>query len=86
MLEVLPYLVQLAVSDHQLWWRLGTAVILMFASKAAGKDTSLYRETSIVWVRTLVMHAMSKNASWIKNWGLREGEMVSVYEEKRGQA
>jgi hypothetical protein len=52
MLEVLPYLVQLAVSDHQLWWRLGTAVILMFASKAAGEDTSQYITTPTTCART----------------------------------
>lgn len=36
LLDVLPYLVRLAVADRQLWWRLGIAVLLMLASKAAG--------------------------------------------------
>lgn len=37
LLDVLPYLVRLAVADRQLWWRLGIAVLLMLASKAAGE-------------------------------------------------
>ena len=36
LLDIMPYLVKLATSDRQLWWRLGSAVLLMFASKAAG--------------------------------------------------
>lgn len=35
--HVLPYLTKLAVSDAQLYWRLGLAFALMIASKAAGK-------------------------------------------------
>lgn len=35
--DVLPYLTKLAVSDAQLYWRLGLAFLLMVASKAAGK-------------------------------------------------
>lgn len=34
--DVLPYLTKLAVSDAQLYWRLGLAFVLMIASKAAG--------------------------------------------------
>lgn len=36
LLHVLPYLTKLAVSDAQLYWRLGLAFTLMIASKAAG--------------------------------------------------
>ena len=36
LLDVLPYLTKLAVSDAQLYWRLGLAFVLMIASKAAG--------------------------------------------------
>ena len=36
LLHVLPYLTKLAVSDAQLYWRLGLAFVLMIASKAAG--------------------------------------------------
>lgn len=36
--HVLPYLTKLAVSDAQLYWRLGLAFTLMIASKAAGTD------------------------------------------------
>jgi len=39
LLDVMPYLVKLATSDRQLWWRLGGAVLLMFVSKAAGEPT-----------------------------------------------
>ena len=35
--HVLPYLTKLAVSDAQLYWRLGLAFALMIASKAAGE-------------------------------------------------
>lgn len=38
LLHVLPYLTKLAVSDAQLYWRLGLAFTLMIASKAAGTD------------------------------------------------
>ena len=38
LLHVLPYLTKLAVSDAQLYWRLGLAFALMIASKAAGTD------------------------------------------------
>lgn len=41
LLDVLPYLTKLAVSDAQLYWRLGLAFVLMLASKAAGTRTSL---------------------------------------------
>lgn len=34
--HVLPYLTKLAVSDAQLYWRLGLAFVLMISSKAAG--------------------------------------------------
>ena len=36
LVDIMPYLMKLATSDRQLWWRLGSAVLLMFASKAAG--------------------------------------------------
>ena len=36
LVDIMPYLLKLATSDRQLWWRLGSAVLLMFASKAAG--------------------------------------------------
>ncbi len=39
LLDVMPYLLKLATSDRQLWWRLGGAVLLMFVSKAAGEPT-----------------------------------------------
>ena len=38
LLHVLPYLTKLAMSDAQLYWRLGLAFVLMIASKAAGTD------------------------------------------------
>ena len=34
--QVLPYLLRLAVSDPQLYWRLGTALVMMVVSKSAG--------------------------------------------------
>ncbi len=37
--HVLPYLTKLAVSDAQLYWRLGLAFALMIASKAAGQTS-----------------------------------------------
>ena len=46
LLHVLPYLTKLAVSDAQLYWRLGLAFTLMIASKAAGAPRafeSLYK-------------------------------------------
>ena len=36
LLDVLPYLVELALADRALWWRLGTALVLMVLSKGAG--------------------------------------------------
>ena len=36
--HVLPYLTKLALSDAQLYWRLGLAFVLMIASKAAGQS------------------------------------------------
>ncbi len=36
--HVLPYLTKLALSDAQLYWRLGLAFVLMIASKAAGQN------------------------------------------------
>lgn len=36
--HVLPYLTKLALSDAQLYWRLGFAFVLMIASKAAGQN------------------------------------------------
>ena len=42
LLDIMPYLVKLATSDRQLWWRLGSAVLLMFASKAAGAPPAPY--------------------------------------------
>ena len=38
LLHVLPYLTKLAVSDAQLYWRLGLAFVLMVSSKAAGRN------------------------------------------------
>lgn len=43
LLDVLPYLTKLAVSDAQLYWRLGLAFVLMIASKAAGTTSRLFR-------------------------------------------
>lgn len=43
LLDVLPYLTKLAVSDAQLYWRLGLAFVLMIASKAAGNPSRLFR-------------------------------------------
>lgn len=40
LLHVLPYLTKLAVSDAQLYWRLGLAFVLMVASKAAGRKAA----------------------------------------------
>ena len=34
--QVLPYLLRLAVSDPQLYWRLGVALAMMVVSKSAG--------------------------------------------------
>lgn len=34
--QVLPYLLRLAVSDPQLYWRLGMALVMMVVSKSAG--------------------------------------------------
>lgn len=35
--HVLPYILKLALAEKQLSWRVGAAVVLMLASKAAGK-------------------------------------------------
>jgi hypothetical protein len=40
LLDVIPYLVKLAVSDRQLWWRLAISISLMLASKASGAKPS----------------------------------------------
>lgn len=45
LLDIMPYLLKLATSDRQLWWRLGGAVLLMFASKAAGAPPALVSAT-----------------------------------------
>ena len=47
LLDVMPYLLKLATSDRQLWWRLGAAVLLMFASKAAGAPGVLLYATQL---------------------------------------
>ena len=35
--HVLPYLLKLAISDPQLYWRLGAALVAMILSKSAGE-------------------------------------------------
>lgn len=45
--HVLPYLTKLAVSDAQLYWRLGLAFALMIASKAAGLMAPLYFKKAV---------------------------------------
>ncbi|KAL3155600.1 hypothetical protein ABBQ38_010855 [Trebouxia sp. C0009 RCD-2024] len=47
LLHVLPYLTKLAVSDAQLYWRLGLAFTLMIASKAAGLMAPLYFKKAV---------------------------------------
>ncbi|KAK9836126.1 hypothetical protein WJX81_003499 [Elliptochloris bilobata] len=47
LLDVMPYLLKLATTDRQLWWRLGGAVLLMFASKAAGLATPMYLKRAV---------------------------------------
>lgn len=45
--HVLPYLTKLALSDAQLYWRLGLAFVLMIASKAAGLMAPLYFKQAV---------------------------------------
>ena len=40
--HVLPYLLKLAISDPQLYWRLGAALVAMILSKSAGEITNTH--------------------------------------------
>ena len=53
--HVLPYLTKLAVSDSQLYWRLGLAFALMIASKAAGMHVPNADSLSVaIWLQNLL--------------------------------
>ena len=53
--HVLPYLTKLALSDAQLYWRLGLAFVLMIASKAAGYNLlSASAWSTSAWYNELV--------------------------------
>ncbi|KAK9905738.1 hypothetical protein WJX75_005420 [Coccomyxa subellipsoidea] len=47
LLDVLPYLVKLAVSDRQLWWRLGASVFLMLLSKSSGLMAPIFLKNAV---------------------------------------
>ncbi|EIE23470.1 ABC family transporter: mitochondrial ATM1-like protein [Coccomyxa subellipsoidea C-169] len=47
LLDVLPYLVKLAVSDRQLWWRLGASVALMLLSKSSGLMAPIFLKNAV---------------------------------------
>eukprot|EP00878_Enallax_costatus_P016674 GHUV01017494.1.p1 GENE.GHUV01017494.1~~GHUV01017494.1.p1 ORF type:complete len:347 (+),score=102.06 GHUV01017494.1:358-1398(+) len=45
--HVLPYILKLALAEKQLSWRLGAAMILMLASKAAGISAPLFLKAAV---------------------------------------
>ncbi|GAB4819537.1 hypothetical protein N2152v2_006583 [Parachlorella kessleri] len=47
LVDVLPYLVRLALGDPQLHWRLGVAMVLLLASKSAGLMAPMYFKQAV---------------------------------------
>ena len=55
--HVMPYLLKLAISDPQLYWRLGTALVAMILSKSAGTMLVYLAHCACYVLQLLILYA-----------------------------